>query len=608
MERFLALFWDSRSEAANRRVAMLRQDLPHATRDWRMLSDAPGFCVLGVDTPGKPLLATLIGRADSPGVVIGPLFERGRETAGHARRLSPPTRDAILASNGAMLTRDYWGRYVAIWMDTTTGRAHLLRDPSAALPCFIRERDGVAIAGSWICDVARWGGRQPATDWRGVQSFLLNGAAIQRSTALEGVREVLAGEHVVWRAGQPLHRSWAWSAPTIAASPAKRSFGEAREALHATFAACLTAWSRISGRIMVRISGGLDSSVLAALLARVAPDPPLLMHFVSDGYEGFEDDLARQFARHAGLDLMEHAVATSGGMENILLAPLQPRPSRQIFGVAADQAIADLCASNSVNTVMAGHGGDAILLQRSLARRILADWLIAHGPRASLGQAAYQAAALLERPVVTLMREALTEIARSDRPSRHAAHDEDRRKQASLVARDATEAFGEELWRHPWLESRPRLPPCKADHVDAIGGLANYHALLETAYTRQAVNPYISQPLMEFSLATPAYALALGGVDRVLARAAFKDLLPASIHQRAGKGFINNRLLASVQRNARFVRQLVLDGELVRQPWLDRDSAERCLSDEMLMSGRSLPSVLNLIAAEAWIASWRPVP
>jgi hypothetical protein len=49
----------------------------------------------------------------------------------------------------------------------------------------------------------------------------------------------------------------------------------------------------------------------------------------------------------------------------------------------------------------------------------------------------------------------------------------------------------------------------------------------------------------------------------------------------------------------------VLEGHLVAEGGVNRAQAERLFSDEHLLQGDSLEPLLNLLAAEAWLAPWR---
>src|SRR6185295_7344387 len=57
---------------------------------------------------------------------------------------------AFVSSAGRELIEHHWGRYVALLRNAETDEVHVLRDPTAGLPCFVTNLDGVHLVFSDI--------------------------------------------------------------------------------------------------------------------------------------------------------------------------------------------------------------------------------------------------------------------------------------------------------------------------------------------------------------------------------------------------------------------------------------------------------------------------
>jgi asparagine synthase (glutamine-hydrolysing) len=158
---------------------------------------------------------------------------------------------------------------------------------------------------------------------------------------------------------------------------------------------------------------------------------------------------------------------------------------------------------------------------------------------------------------------------------------------------------------HPWVEDALRLPPGKADHLMGVIALSRFYPTRGHGLEYDSVSAFFCQPIAELVLSTPTFMFCHGGRDRALEREAFDDMLPAEIAQRTGKGSINVAQLQSLAANIDFCRALILDGALMTTGWLDREKVDRLLSSAHFAHGGGLGFLHLLIAAEAWLSTWR---
>ncbi len=601
MHRFLALLWDGHERRAARQADAWSRALECGPRRWDRYLDAPGLRVLGPAKASGPRHFPV--KDGDEGLVIGAMFERGRETDGRITRLAPGSL-ARCGSEG--LIARFWGNYIAIWRNAGSKAVTILRDPCGAIACFHVRSGGVDLLCSSPAEIAHLPGLKLTIDWTSLDVFLAYPPIVTRHTCLDELSELLPGEEAIWRPCATLERRWAWDIAHKARASDRPTFSEACLELRATAKTSLGAWKRSFDHILVRVSGGLDSSIVASLLARDPAARITGLHVTGRGYEAHELALARLTARNAGIKLVE---LESGSRQSRfgapLSAPLLARPTMQMLGAGLEQALVALYATIGADGVMSGHGGDNLFLQRSLATHVFVDGLSVNSPFRNAPGFAYDVAMLQERSIWgvlgaagrTLFTRYLSPATCDLGPAAPASN--------ALLSDERRRAIAPERTLHPLEASLQDLPPCKKEQAHAILALRDYHPLISSEAAPPSVFPLISQPILEFALRTPAPTFVQGGLDRALERSAFADLIPLQVARRTEKGFINHHLTSDVLEHLTGIRERLLDSELVRRGGLERARIERLLTPEGLHRPGSLNAALKLIVADAWLCAWR---
>ncbi len=124
----------------------------------------------------------------SMGVVIGPLFSAGGSPR-PIRQLSENMSREFSASAAFNLLSVAWGAYVAVAIEATGGTVSVLRDPSAAMPCYVADLPQAAIFGSDVRSIFDVSGRRPEIDWNELAGILNTPYLTTHRTALRGVWE-----------------------------------------------------------------------------------------------------------------------------------------------------------------------------------------------------------------------------------------------------------------------------------------------------------------------------------------------------------------------------------------------------------------------------------
>jgi asparagine synthase (glutamine-hydrolysing) len=603
MDRFVAFFWDPDAAGRQQQVERWVSLLHASSRLWTVVLDRPGVRVLSLNQRrGAPIAAPW---ADGAGVILGPLFQRGSERKGRVERIDEKEAARIAATGGASLVENYWGNYLAIWCGAGRSQVYALRDPCGGTPCFISEAEGVELLYAHPEDVADLSGVRFNIDWMYLQAFILFNYFVTPKTGLCEMTELLPGQRLEWSPHLATTYAWVWHGGDIAAVPDRLSFGDARDKLRATAESCFAAWGQEYPRIVISLSGGLDSSILLALMGRSSGADLTALHYLGVGRERYESTLARRAAGHAGVRLVElEQDPLKDNVRRILDEPRLARPKVQSLAMLIDDASVRLAEETGAEAFMIGQGGDNLFLQRGGVRDPLGDYVRLNGFGREFWKTAYDTSMLQQQSIwPTLLRAVRSEILPSRwRPYEFLERDEWLARRP--LSEGAASAIPASYKLHPWLADAARLPRGKAEHLLAIVSLYQYHFHHGRGIARDVVYPFFSQPLAEFALQTPTYVFGEGGIDRSLERAAFADLIPPEIAQRTGKGGADSYLLKVMQANLGFYRDLVLNGALVRRGFLDRTKVESMLSPAFTADGGGAMFVYLLVTAEAWLHSW----
>lgn len=523
---------------------------------------------------------------DGRGVVLGTLFWRhgpGRPID----MLSGSETSAILESGGERLLAACWGGYVAA-LPIGEG-IQVLRDPSAALPCYYAETARGTLFASDVELLLATGLVQTAIDWAAVGRHHYSSALPTPATALTGIRELLPGRALAVGRGQD--QQLRWSPWNHVHGSAGRSSDEVAERLRRTVMHCARGWASIHPRLLLSVSGGLDSSIVAAGLAGSGHDVRCITMYTDDP-AGDERAYARALCRRFDLPLTECRYRIEDVDIDRALSPHLPRPIGRTLGQAYERAHLEAACEMGIDAFVTGSGGDNVFGYSQSAAAIADRWLsegFTTGVLAALRDVCRQTGC---SPI-----EALRAALRARRRRRYQW-----RAAPAFLHRDVL-ALGEADLAHSWLDVPPGALPGKAAHIAA---LLRMHPLLEPGRSAFApvLYPLISQPVVEACLAIPSWAWREGGRDRAVARRAFADDLPALVLERRVKGGPDGFGAAILRRHRAAIRERLLDGELARHGIVDRPAVEAQLGSERPPEAALQVRILDLLDTEAWARTW----
>ncbi|WP_066823702.1 asparagine synthase-related protein [Sphingomonas mali] len=547
--------------------------LARATPPLAVLVDAAcGFLDMGAD---GGVVGTLFPRHGAPRAITG--FEEAE-------------RDTLTHGGSQELLSSHWGGYVSAWVKGDA--VEILRDPSGALPCY-RARIGEIAALASDLDLLAAAGMTPAgIAWDALGRMLYSCGLPMVESALTGITTLLAGTAIILE-GHAERPAPGWSPWAFVEPCASEERAATSERLRRTVEHCVSAWSSLYRRPLLSLSGGLDSSIVAACLARSKRAATCLtLH--TDDPAGDERSYAALLCEALGLPLAEWRYDLGAVDLGHALGAHLPRPIGRAEAQPYEAAHRAVAARVGADAFFSGNGGDNVFgfSQSAVA---LADRALHEGPGAgafaTLRDICRQTGAGPLRVVRAATRIARQPPAYRWKPSPALLHPE-------LIA-----SLRDFPLVHPWLEAPAWVLPGKAVH---IAGIARAHPNLESDRGRIAhlVNPLLSQPIIEVCLSIPSWQWREGGRDRAMARTAFAGMLPQAIVERKVKGTPDPFCGEIVRRKRQELRERLLGGRLAAHRILDPDAVDETLRADRATTSEENVRLLELINAEAWAGRW----
>lgn len=546
---------------------------------WEVILEKPGIVVWAAG-PRRPVLRWV---ARGQGLVIGDLYEaKGAGASDSSALLDREENDPVAIAK--RLTSSFWGRYVAIIHPTDLGGPSVFRDPSGAVEAISWRCGAVTVVASTVPEFLL-AALPPnlALDLDQIAAWLADPAAIAGSSALEGIDALAPG--TLARPGRADTQVWRPLDCILARPSGKNDLPDMLEDAvdHVVGALC-------AGRqgILAEVSGGLDSSIVAAALAK-APGARVVqwLNYRAASGEGDERVFARSLACSLAFELVEaekpeyvltesKLAAVSGGL----------RPGLNGLDCERDVDVGVRAEAAGADTIFTGQGGDMVFFQ-SPTPLVAADLLHLGGLRGLTDPGLVDTARWLRKSVWSLARLALFE-----------AHG----RRRSFPGLDTSAAIP--TVAHPWLLDLEGAPPAKRLQVLSLVQKQTLYGENRRSHVADVVHPLMAQPVMELCLNTPTAMLTRGGRDRALAREAFARRLPSVITSRRTKGSLGGYYARTVAESLSFLRPFLLEGRLSQLGLIDVARLDPLLTREQLAVRGDYPSILFTAVVEAWVRRW----
>jgi asparagine synthase (glutamine-hydrolysing) len=568
---------------------MTSRPCDHAGRAHFAQSARAAGLAVSVLHDGLLVAASGAASATTSGILLGDLF--GRATAD---RLSDPDIAALLARPEAnrRIVEQCWGDYAVFHADAEASM--VLRAPFGDVPCYWSILGDRVVVASTIALLRCFGAPSPAVDWAEVARFLAATEYRGGSTCLAGIAELQGGE-VLDVSDKRVTTRWAWSPWAFLPEDRRGVTIEAAAAgVRDAVVAAVEARAPGSAPVILLMSGGLDSSIVAAALAH-AGRSALGLTMVTDDADGDERTYARAVAEHLGIPLTEARRVLADVDLSRPLSPRLPRPTGRPFAQSTDATLAALAAAHGVEVAMNGGGGDNMFCSLQSPAPLL-DRIACEGLGRGTWASLRDTAELADVSVGAVARAALHR-----RLTRGPAFRWPLDRSFLNQARDL-EPRG--MRSHHWLAPPPGALPGECAQVAL---LLAAKALVESVDRDQQPvvrSPLVAQPVAEAVLAAPSWLWLERGRNRAVARRAFATTLPGMVIDRRSKGTAASFMSQIVETRRTALRDLLLGGVLAQNQVLDAAAVTAWLEAAGPARDLGFARILQLADAEAWARSW----
>jgi asparagine synthase (glutamine-hydrolysing) len=614
MFRYVIVVGDSQSTPVARALEEIRREHANSPVKWRTAADRPGFYAAYVD--GGAGADRAISLHDRSGVIFGQVFrsETDVTSPGSITSMSIAASDQILRSAGGALLSGYWGHYVAALYYPETRTARVLRAPASPLACFHLKAGTINVFFSWLADCVALRLTALSINWDSITTQVVGGDYLTHETAINEIESLECGESIECApTGCIVHRLW--DPHRLLQDRSLGDFCEATRAMRKAVEQSVHALSSNHEGILVRLSGGLDSSIVLGTLAR----SPIGRRLTAVNYYsrdcGDERPYARIMARSVDCRLVEYPRDDGLDLRRFQDCNLTARPVLDLSAPDVEARNATLARDLHATAIFDGELGDNVFGRRpgpgvlaecmrrnGIGRRFL-SYTVAYAMLTQ--QSVWRALALMQRERTKVSSFSAARALRD----RYGMEGANSLQLASAEAKKHYEGIAERFV-HPWAKD---VRPLGLDSHRLLFGLITvtstaYHSPFATPDDPPRVSPLISQPVVETALRIPGYLHCTSGQDRAVARTAFADTLPATILYRGvGKGGPSLWARDVIEKNSEFLREFLLDGILVGRGLLARKKVEIALSSRITKSSVMLADIFAKLYIEAWIRAFAQV-
>ena len=498
------------------------------------------------------------------------------------------------------------GMFACAFYDRRTGEIVLARDRFGKKPLFYHQGKERFLFGSEIKSLLAHGGVERKVDPCALHQYLTHSYIPGQRTILAGVRRLLPGHLLVVRnGGVTQRRYWKLAFATSAAPPDET---EASEHLEKLLEGAVKRRLMSDVPLGAFLSGGLDSSVVVALMARFSDRPvrTFTIGFDEAGYSELED--ARVVARWIGTDHQEMIVKPSA----LDILPDLVWHLDEPFGDSSAVPTYYVCraARQHVTVALSGDGGDEVFA----------------GYRRYQEIDRYRGMARVPPWIREKVVRPLTRTLPITWPGRNYMHalaeaDDDgisHRLGIFPYIRDVlyTDDFRKAIGDYDPFEETERFLG-EARHLDPVGKyqyLDTHHYLpgdilakvdrMSMANSLEVRAPLLDHTLVEYMATLPVSFKLRGGVSKYLLRRVAGEMLPPSVLEKPKQGFAipKDRWFKKELRSS--AEEILLAPRTLAQGYFRRDTLQRMLDHHATGERDYSDWIWCLIVLETWFRTF----
>ena len=516
------------------------------------------------------------------GLIIGEVFTKDGQRISHLE-INGTAREVA-----DHLIQRFWGHYLAVLVDLRESTAiTLLRDPSGAVPCVHSLSKGEGFVTSDIDLAAELGLYHREVDWQAVAHSLNFPYLRPTRTALKNIDELLPGSALTCRGGSVSTRS-VWSPWRFVERGVRHEDPTAAaQDVYGAVSSVVNSLSAGEDKFLVELSGGLESSIVAACLRKVSRRA-IFCTLVMPVAGTDERPYARMVTEALGQELEPVEIGFDSVRLEFPVSRASVAPAIGMLQNAVNNAWERTADRYGVDSFFSGGGGDTVFGYLKTAAPA-ADAFIERGFRC--GMAALGDLATLHQCTVFVAGRLALRKLRQRRRTRW-------KQDITLLNLDCLTSESE---HHPWMDVPLNALPGDCEKIFDLIGTQLFRMGTPRGEGRAMHFPLLSQPVMEACLKVPTWMWVAGGQNRAVARQAFADHLPRGILDRRSKGSYTGYMAAVYGRNKQKMREFLEEGQLCAHDLLDRSALASFFARELAPRDLSFIRIVDLCAAENWV-------
>jgi len=489
----------------------------------------------------------------------------------------------------------------AVW-DGTRRRLLLARDRLGIKPLYYARCGDLLVFASELKALLASGLVRADLDADAIDTYLTLGYFPAPYTPLRDVRKLPPGHVLAVDDGEiAISPFWAYPLP----DPQPVRLDEAAEQVLATLEESVRLRLMSDVPLGAMLSGGLDSTLVVALMARQMDRP------VTTFAVGFGDDPANELA-----DAREVARALGTDHHELELSLAHDAVELPTLAWYLDEPLADLSAvgfyalcalaAEHVTVALSGQGADELFGGYAAHRNapLVAALHRVPGARRALALAPTHANAAVERIARIVGAESATERFLVQQAL---ASDAARRRLYRPGFVDSPGALAREVVT-AHLEGIDDEPVAAAFRLHAklalVDDMLQYFDRASMAHSLEVRVPFLDHRLVELAATIPDRLKVRRRATKIVLRRAARDLVPESVLRKPKTGFFNSAMARWIDaRGRQELADRALDPGAATASLLDRRELERMLARRSAADSRLLVAILML---ELWLATTLP--
>jgi len=520
------------------------------------------------------------------GILIGRLFTKDGIAIDDGARLRGLSDPAQIQKH---ILENYWGSYLMIQPDTGDPSAFTMtRAPSAAgnLPCVWSIKGGAGFLTSDVSLAIRTLLYRKQVNWDFIAHRLRYPGLKTQRTGLAELVELLPG-CTLRTSGPKVSVRQAWS-PWDFVLPEQRysDLGDAANQIRHAVESAVHAWTSMDQSILLELSGGLDSSIVAACLRHHAS--VVCCNLVTPVPGVDERQYARQMATQLGVELHTEHLGFDKARFDFTPPPDSIAPTMGPLQYVVNEAMEAAAEYHGTTAYYSGGGGDSVFCYLRTAAPSTDAWRARR-----FGTAVTAVRDLANLHQCTFWKAGRLTLSKLRRPPQSPFHQD-----PTFLALDSACVEPE---THPWFAAPMNALPGDRERIFDLAANQLFESQVARRYRRPLRFPLLSQPVMEACLRAPSWMWIAGGKNRAVARTAFSDLLPSDVLNRQSKATYISYLGAVYERNKHGIEDFLLSGRLRSQGLLDTRAIGTFFSKPLLPRDRTFLRMFDLCMVENWI-------